>query len=115
MRAFPSDRARLRVLLIVGDAAYAGAVESRLGAQNGSPWEVDTVADLARGRERLARGNVDVVLADFDLTGEAVLACVPSPCAAARGAAGLVPAGPPEQRSRPSRLGVRAPADPRHG
>src|SRR5260221_14781092 len=95
MRAVPSDRARLRVLLLVGDAAYARAVESRLGAQNGSPWEVDTVADLARGRERLARGNVDVVLADFDLTGEAGLEGRPPPLAAARDAADAALPRPP--------------------
>ncbi|HEU0105348.1 MAG TPA: EAL domain-containing protein [Vicinamibacteria bacterium] len=97
MRAVPSDRARLRVLLLVGDAAYARAVESRLGAQNGSPWEVDTVADLARGRERLARGNVDVVLADFDLTGEAGLEGLPSLCAAAGDAAVVILVGPEDE------------------
>src|SRR5258708_35220244 len=92
MRAVPSDRARLRVLLIVGDVAYARAVESGLDGQSGSPWEVDTVPDLARGRERLARGDVDVVLADFDLTGEAGLPGPPPPCAPPPGPAVVTPA-----------------------
>src|ERR1700704_3717193 len=94
MRAVPSDRARLRVLLIVGDAAYARAVESSLGRGGGSPWEVETAPDLARGRERLARGGVDVVLADFALTGEAGLESLPSLCAAAGHAAVVILVGP---------------------
>src|SRR6266542_260535 len=96
MRAVPSDRARLRVLLIEGDAAYARAFESSLGRQNRS-WEVDTVPDLARGRERLARGDVDVVLADFDLTGEAGLEGLPSLCAAAGDAAVVILVGPEDE------------------
>ena len=49
MRAVQSDRDRLRVLLIVGDAEYARAVESSLTGSSRGPWEVETVSDLSRG------------------------------------------------------------------
>ena len=94
MRAGPADRIRLRVLLIVGDAAYARAVESSLTGSSGSAWEVETASDLASGQERLTRGDVDAVLADFDLTGDAGLDSLPSLCAAAGHAAVVILVGP---------------------
>ena len=94
MRAVQSDRDRLRVLVIVGDAEYTRAVASSLTGQGRRAWDVETVSDLASGRERLARGDVDAVLLDFDLTGEAGLESLPSLCAAAGHAAVVVLVGP---------------------
>jgi len=94
MRAVQSDRDRLRVLLIVGDAEYARAVESSLAASSRGAWKVETVSDLARGHERLAGGDPDAVLVDFDLTGDAGLESLPPLCAAAGHAAVVVLVGP---------------------
>jgi diguanylate cyclase (GGDEF)-like protein/PAS domain S-box-containing protein len=88
MRAVQPDRDRLR-LLLVGDPAYARAAASSLTGAIGASWDVETLFDLGQARERLARGDVDVVLADFDLTGDAGLDALPSLCAAA-GHAGVV-------------------------
>ena len=94
MRAVQSDRDRLRVLLIVGDAEYARAVGSSLAGSSRGAWEVETVSELPRGRERLARGDADAVLVDFDLTGDAGLESLPPLCAAAGDAAVVVLVGP---------------------
>jgi diguanylate cyclase (GGDEF)-like protein/PAS domain S-box-containing protein len=92
MRAVQSDRGRLR-LLLVGDPGYARAAASSLTATAGTSWDIETLFDLGRARERLARGDVDVVLADFDLTGEAGLESLPSLCAAAGHAAVVILVG----------------------
>jgi len=94
MRAVPADRDRLRVLLLLGDTAYARSVASSLTGPGHTAWNVETVADLGGGRERLARGDIDVVLVDFDLTGDAGLESLPSLCAAAGPAAVVVLVGP---------------------
>src|SRR4029079_10240268 len=94
MRAVQSDRDRLRVLLIVGDAEYARAVASSLAGSSRGAWEVETVSDLPRGRERLDRGHADAVLVDFDLTGDAGLEALPPLCAAAGDAGVVVLVGP---------------------
>src|SRR6187549_4045915 len=94
MRAVQSDRDRLRVLLIVGDAEYARAVESGLAGSSRGAWEVETVSDLPRGRERLARGDTDAVLLDFELTGDAGLEGLPSLGGAAGRAAVVLLVGP---------------------
>src|SRR6186713_298281 len=94
MRAVRSDRDRLRVLLIVGDAAYARAVQSSLAGPGYGGWEIETASDLGRGEERLVRGDLDAVLADFDLTGDAGLESLPALCAAAGQAAVVVLVGP---------------------
>ena len=94
MRAVPADRDRLRVLLLLGDTAYARSVASSLTGPGHTAWNVETVSDLGGGRERLARGDIDVVLVDFDLTGDAGLESLPSLCAAAGPAAVVVLVGP---------------------
>src|SRR5436190_17249671 len=94
MRAVQSDRDRRRVLLIVGDAEYARAVESSLSGSSRGAWEVETVSDLARGRERLVRADADVVLVDFDLTGDEGLESLPALAAATGHAALVVLVGP---------------------
>jgi diguanylate cyclase (GGDEF)-like protein/PAS domain S-box-containing protein len=94
MRAVRADRDRLRVLLIVGDAAYARAVQSSLAGPGHGAWEIEIASDLGRGCERLVQGDLDAVLADFDLTGDAGLESLPSLCATAGHAAVVVLVGP---------------------
>jgi diguanylate cyclase (GGDEF)-like protein/PAS domain S-box-containing protein len=83
MRAVESERVGLRVLLLEGDAAYARALETTLAGLSSAVWGFETTPDLSRGLERLARGGIDVVLADLDLTDAAGLEGVRSLCAAA--------------------------------
>jgi diguanylate cyclase (GGDEF)-like protein/PAS domain S-box-containing protein len=92
MRAVQSDRGRLR-LLLVGDPGYVRAAAASLTGATGTSWDIEILSDLGRARERLARGDVDVVLADFDLTGEAGLESLPSLCAAAGHAAVVILVG----------------------
>ncbi len=89
MRAADTRRAGLRVLLIEADSAHARALEKVLaGLSEVGAFEI--VTDLARGLERLARGDLDAVLASLDLADPALPEAVRALQAAAPRAAVVV-------------------------
>ena len=81
MRAQSSGRASLRALLVEGDADYARTITDALSGIERPAWVVETAPDLARGLVRVARRDVDVVLADVDLTDRAGLEDLRTLCA----------------------------------
>jgi diguanylate cyclase (GGDEF)-like protein/PAS domain S-box-containing protein len=68
LRAVPTDRLRPRVLLLAADALFARTLRTLLRQIEREAWEVESFPDLTAALQRLARGGIDAVLADLDLT-----------------------------------------------
>ena len=90
VRAVPIDRLRPRVLLLAADALFARTLRVLLRDGERESWEVESVPDLAGSLQRLARGGVDAVLADLDLTDALAGAAAIRALAAAGPAAAVV-------------------------
>ena len=71
----------IAVLLVEGDPATAGRIETALAEQHG--FQVEWLASLDAALERLARGGIEVVLLDLDLPDGGGNLAVDRVCAAA--------------------------------